>query len=559
MTTMLTPQEVQSHATTALGQLPPGPYNTDMQLESKGTPAYGDPALVVPVTPDMNSPLVQWGQTPPQPDAPATASGTSSSFGAGPTDPNSPFYVGRPEVTPTDILALNKEQGAVLLKNQDRVNQAQLKAAQATAAADKAGAHFETQARNNYENELFSSAERDRLAQGIYEQDRDKLFAEKQTAIKEQTDYANSMPTDLWGASGVNKIAGIIGLALGSIGGAATGGKNMAVEAMNTLADQNMRRMKMHYDMLGDKVKGYDNTYAQLREKFGDAHAAELGTRIVMNEAFQNRLQEVAANTIDARAKANIQKTIADAAQQTQNLHAELYKVSAQQVDHAASVAAAVHSTDATHAEHRETIANTKTEKGMEGEVNGFTAPANPGLRLSKAATDEVRKEQRGVAEVTDVVGKIKTLVQSGGWEDQAARNQAEGQLKAAIVKARKFSNRVSGSEGKLIDQIAGELDVGVKGWATGEIDKPLVIRLLTQLDTSMKNGFSKGLVANGYTVTPGSPYDMGEESGPQTAPGMALGDNPIGGLPLRGDTSSVKSAQNSGTSGRAIPVAGGY
>ena len=530
---MIDPKEVSSHAATALERMDENQYNSDQPGSSFGVADYQGQDAVPPFLADP-------GQS--QQPVPVPPGNTASSaFGAGTTDPHSPFYVGKPEVTAGQVLALNAQQMQGLREGQKNVNQAQVDATDAANKVAVAGAAQDKSAREHYGNQLFESTERDRLAENMFQADRDKLLREKQGVIKEQTDYANAIPTDLWGASGVNKIAGIIGLALGTLGGAATGGKNTALDAMNTLADQNIRRMKMHYDMLGDKVKGYDNTYAMLRQKLGDAHSAELGTRAVMLENFQNQLKIAEDNTVEPRAKAALAQTRAAAAQQSQTLQVEIAKLSDQQVVHAASVAAAVHSTDASHAEHRESMSMAgKGQPMLPGEINGLIAPENPNLRLSKADTDKIRSEQRGVGEVTDVVNHIKKLVASGGLKDQALRSQAEGELTAAIIKARDFSNRVGGNEGALIEKIAGSLSVGIKGWATSTLDQNLVMRQLNALNGAMTRGFVNGLITNGYQIDPAGRYaaDLDKDD---TAD---MGGNAIGKYAARDQPSTMTAEQ---------------
>lgn len=502
----MTPEEIQAHGRALLAGMD-SPYNTSEAtappMQSVGTPAYAAQPEQQPV--QLPPPV-----PPPPPNNAPQAPINKEKFGAGVTNENSPFYVKPPSLDPETMLALDAKERAGLRQGQHNVNDAQISAANARAQADMAQAGAENKVYDAHENETFASMERERLAKSMYDADVNHVFQEKQSAIQAQTDIANAMPTDLWGASGVNKIAGIIGLALGTLGGSSTGGQNSALQAMKSLADQNLRQMKMKYDMYGDKVKGLDSTYAQMRQKFGDDHSAELATRVVMNENFINNLKKADLSVIDKVAKANLQKTIADATQQNQNLGVELYKASANQVDHAASIGVQRYGIDAAHAEHDETIRAGRVLAGasVPGEIYGMTAPSEPSLRLSKAATDKVREEQQGVKKIIMTVDNIKNKIVGGTLKDEASRNKLEADLKIALIEADGLSKRVGGSEGELVAQKAGSLSIGWKGFVTGRVDRVGLLQMINELKQTSEEALIGGMVANGYSVTPGGQYD---------------------------------------------------
>lgn len=435
--------------------------------------------------------------------APATGSRT---YGAGPANPGSPYFVPHTAINPVDMVNNSNENIAGLTNDHDKHLADKMDAMTDVAMGQSAGADEASKIYTDQANSLAASNAHDRAAQIMHQQDAQKLFKENQSISQEMSDFYQRQPKDLWGRAGVNKVSGIIGLFMGAL---SRDGHNPAMDALNTLVDQNLTQQKFNYQMLGDKVKMNDNLYARLRDKLGDDRAAELSARQVYTQEALSRLHAVEQNTISKTGKANLAAGIAELQAKNDEYKLQLNEHYFTQTAKAAELGLTQRGQDLTHAEHVETINAAKQgQQGLPGEINGMTAPENPGLRLSKGQTDVVRAQQQGVAKIGLAVDNIKTTLKSNKWSDDVLKSKLEADLKVAMIEADNLSKRVGASEGELITQKAGALAVGYAGFFAKKVSRNELIRMFDNLHRESERAFTGGLVANGYTVTKGGMYD---------------------------------------------------
>jgi hypothetical protein len=430
----------------------------------------------------------------------------SRTYGAGPANPASPVYVPPPAINPVTVLRDQKKQMGVLEDQRNRHVADATDAMTDVAIGQQAGAEQQSEIQGDLGDNLAASGAKDQHSQQMFHEDVGKLNKERQSITDEMSDFYQRQPTDLWGRAGVNKVSGIIGLFMGAL---SRDGHNPAMDALNTLVDQNLSQQKFNYQMLGDKVKMNDSLYARLRDKLGDDRAAELSARQVYLQEAQARLKAAESNTQSKTAKANLAAGIADLQLRQDALKEQSLNNAFDQVTKAANLGLTERGQTLTHAEHVESIgASREGKEAPPGEINGMTAPENAGLRLSKKQTDDVRAQQQGVAKIKLTVDKIRQTLQRDDWSDDVLKSRLEGSLKVAIIEADGLSKRVGGSEGELINQKAGNLALGVKGFFAKKISRAGLMKMFSDLHQESENAFTGGLVANGYTVTKGGMYD---------------------------------------------------
>lgn len=146
------------------------------------------------------------------------------------------------------------------------------------------------------------------------EQERDKAAAE-----------AASLKIDnnrFWGSkSSGEKIGSIAGILLAGIGGGMQGnGKNLAIDALNREIDNDINAQKMDIEQQRFKVGEIGNTLTQMRQRFGDARAADAATKLSMYERVQNQIAASAAGYEDQNIKARAQEAMGRIEQEKNNL-----------------------------------------------------------------------------------------------------------------------------------------------------------------------------------------------------------------------------------------------
>lgn len=125
-------------------------------------------------------------------------------------------------------------------------------------------------------------------------------------------DKYNNQPTDVFGRAGVNKIAGGIGLLLGTLGGSANGGKNAGVERLNQLTQQKLAQDKYEYEMLGKRANMQTNLYAQMRQNGMDDIAATNAAAAIKTGIIASQIKQRMNGFVPQKAQADANKALAD-------------------------------------------------------------------------------------------------------------------------------------------------------------------------------------------------------------------------------------------------------
>ena len=110
-----------------------------------------------------------------------------------------------------------------------------------------------------------------------------------------------------------SKAAALIGIALGGIGAALTGGENEVFNYFNDVVNRELQRQKLEADNLAQQAGAFQNLYTMNRELLGDEQAAEKLTLSQIAKSYQLQIEAHIADIGDIN-KQKIAQQKADAA-----------------------------------------------------------------------------------------------------------------------------------------------------------------------------------------------------------------------------------------------------
>lgn len=443
----MTPEEIRAHAA---------------EVQAKYyTPASAPPEqLMSPVAP-VAPPVVQSDVPPPAP----VQDGSQEPLHVTTVDPGrrvqtvDAFNVGRPEITAGDLAAEGDTTADTLLQHSDAATKAQKEANQKTAGVEQQIADAQAPIqddRADMDGYLAQQAQGDMAQADV---DAKKHFDVLMGYNKEIQDHVANQPTDLWGRAGVNKVAGIIGLVLGGLGGGATGGKNLVVDTLNGLVDQNLKQNEYKYEMLKGKVTTENQAYAQVRATSHDKAEAADRFRLLSIEQTKQQLAQAAGAFAGPQAKARAQAADAQLDAQKVDLEHKIY--SDRLANHRAAAEVGVQE----RAQNLQSIQLQAAEKAASQKTQDeqsvpFWDPTDKSHMTSGDAT-KLREQQGGAAQVQDVLSEMVTDAQLGGIAAVVANTQGLANLQIALIQQKSLSKRVTEAEANAMHAMTGFLATG--------------------------------------------------------------------------------------------------
>lgn len=239
----------------------------------------------------MNAPTDPgWTPTGPAAPQPPTSSGSPSEGSTPSGQGNPPPGAGRPQTSRPGTI---REGNDAVYDAYDRQSQAQKDLTDA-------------QVRQN--DALAEERERQRIQEEEFEKQKKAELEEQQATVEAaetrekqlQEEYENFEFESLWEkqSGGQNALA-IIGLALGALGQAMSGGqiKNQALPIFMNSIDRNIELQTKELEKLGKNVDMASNIVAREYQKVGDMRVAQANARAVMLDGFNRKLEDVVQNT----------------------------------------------------------------------------------------------------------------------------------------------------------------------------------------------------------------------------------------------------------------------
>ena len=277
----------------------PASGDAPMTMEIGGVPVdMQDPALA-PIPPDMGAPGdAQDHPLPAEPVAPGIAQ----------------------TIPPPDAGAPMTIPGAI--REGQRVTNTGTDTTQlATANAEK-GVQSEADIEAQEANALAPTLDHQKAYADHFATFQERVIGQYQAAYqKREQDYATTQheldavraqmhPTDIFGAAGVDRVWGTIGMILGAIGGA-NDGRNAGVERLDEMAKMRTNQLQQEANLIGKKGEMQENMFSIARQKLGDDQGAYLATYQAQLEAVKAEVQQVSNNFRGKRSAAKAQQTIA--------------------------------------------------------------------------------------------------------------------------------------------------------------------------------------------------------------------------------------------------------
>lgn len=261
-------------------------------LKARPTPTPGVPNDVgTGATPTGGIPAVQ---PPPPPQAPATKP-IQGDFVEKPTGAAAAW---RPNMsmTATPAHATSNVSPETRARLEGALVQ-EKEAGQQLGAAEAAGDERQAAAIDRQAEQLGATMREQQIAQKDRSMALDGQMKYYQQ-LQQEAAEGKVNPDQWWGSkSGANKALGVIGLILGALGGGATGGRNMAVEAANKFIDRDIEIQKANIANKHRAAEAAGSLYAQNLQRFKDQGAADLATRAAMQEQFKLQLMSEAAHS----------------------------------------------------------------------------------------------------------------------------------------------------------------------------------------------------------------------------------------------------------------------
>lgn len=125
---------------------------------------------------------------------------------------------------------------------------------------------------------------------------------------KKLEDMAKINPNKYWEEKSTgSKIAASIGIALGAIGSALTGGENQALKIINNAIDRDIDAQKNNFNMARGKLTDKQNAFQLAMREFGDQNTALMAAKSSALGVADLKLKEIAAKSQSEEAKAKAQ------------------------------------------------------------------------------------------------------------------------------------------------------------------------------------------------------------------------------------------------------------
>jgi hypothetical protein len=203
------------------------------------------------------------------------------------------------------------DQQPSMLSDFDKNMQLEQQGIQAGANAQSAG--YKATAQAIGENQLQQKAQMDR-----YNVEADKLTAQN-TQLFNGVAQAKVDPNHFWNSKSTGgKIASVIGVLLGGIGGGVNGThQNQALQTMQRYQEQDIEAQK-------NDQSNKMNLYKMGLERYNDQRAASQFAMLQSNALLQGTLQKIAAQTGQPQAQATAQQMIGQLGIQNASIRSEL-------------------------------------------------------------------------------------------------------------------------------------------------------------------------------------------------------------------------------------------
>jgi len=129
---------------------------------------------------------------------------------------------------------------------------------------------------------------------GSYEQEVNKLKGMTDSFMKQ----SNINPNAIWENSSTGaKIGAGIGVALGALGAALTGGQNQALAIIDKAIERDIESQKLNIDKSRGALGVQSGLVGQLREQFNDKRMADAAAYKIAYDEAENRLKQIVANS----------------------------------------------------------------------------------------------------------------------------------------------------------------------------------------------------------------------------------------------------------------------
>lgn len=443
---MATPEEIQAHAAAVQGNGYAPPTSIAAPVDAP-SPVPVD----APVAANDMPPPVTDGSQPPVPVTnvvPGQRVQTAAAFGIGP-----------PAITAQHLTYEGDRTANDALLRSDKVTKEQKDAATEQAKVDTDIAEAQKPVEELHQRELAQQVADQEDAEMEAQENAKKHFDLLQNYNQEIQDHIANQPTDLWGRAGVNKIAGIIGLALGGLGGGATGGKNLVVDTLNSLVDQNLKQNEYKYEMLKGKVSTENQAYAQVRATSHDKQEAADRYKLLSLEQYKQQMTQAAGRFAGPQAKAHADAVIAQIDAQKNELDNKIY------MDRLATYRAAANVGIETRGQDLQSIQLQAEEKGRKDKENeqayvpGWTLPE--GKKIPPGETQAIREQQGGAAQVQDTLNEMYNEAKEGGIAAVIANKSGTARLQISLIQQMKLSKRVTEAEANTMKAMTGFLASG--------------------------------------------------------------------------------------------------
>jgi hypothetical protein len=199
-----------------------------------------------------------------------------------------------------------------LRKAQDR----EISAAEAMVAPQQEAAHQIATDLDSYR--LGEEAAADAAAQRR-QQHQEAVKAEVTTLKRLADDYQSKSvdPDRVFKEKGAaSRVGAVISVALGSIGQSLLGGRNVALDIINSMIERDIDAQRAEMHKLGERVNMQNNTIAQMRALGADADQADDLARVTRYQAVENKIKTIAAQSDDKQMQARAGAAIAQLQQE---------------------------------------------------------------------------------------------------------------------------------------------------------------------------------------------------------------------------------------------------
>jgi hypothetical protein len=336
-----------------------------------------------------------------------------------------------------------------------------------------------------YQAKLADQMDQQQAQQAQKQGDRQRSFDDQVRQLQQSMATFNSEkidPSHFWASrsTGQKMLAGI-GLALGAMGSAFTGGPNQALGIIQSAIDRDIEAQKANLSKAQQGVQNQASLLGIYRQKFQDDAQAEAATRATMLQNAALRTQAMAAKYDAPELKAKAQQAAAqlgaEAAKAMDDFKQRAFERSLQTAQ----------------------LGVEQEKLGLAGvqrqqQLNSRFVPGL-GYALDEKSADELRKRYpayQNASSLVDELAKLRGSDDSAAWSPTKI-NQMRGiaaKLKFALQQNEGLS-RLSDEDVKQLDQVAGG-DPARIGYVL-----PVLQQLSTQLDDEFRRTASSYLDPN--------------------------------------------------------------